>query len=289
MSDSDAVHCATLVREHDFARYASTLFVRPEKRRALLALYAFNLDIARIPDQVSQPLPGEIRLQWWTDLLEGLDHGGVEGHPVAAELLRAIRDDGMPTGPLLRLIEARKFDLYNDPMPTLVALETYLDDTVSTLFTTAACSLASNLGGASEHADHAARHAGIAQGIVRALARMPRERIAAAAVPAGRHFGATWRYRRAGFCGKTTPAIKIVCAQLLTEARTHRDAALALLADVPREARPAFLQLALLDYDLRSLGRADRDPFTVYEPASRLRVLWTLWRASKQRVYSTSF
>ena len=39
----------------------------------------------------SQPLPGEIRLQWWTDMLAGAGHGGVEGNPVAAELMLAIR------------------------------------------------------------------------------------------------------------------------------------------------------------------------------------------------------
>ena len=43
-------------------------------------------------EQVSQPLPGEIRLQWWTDMLAGAGHGGVEGNPVAAELLLAIRN-----------------------------------------------------------------------------------------------------------------------------------------------------------------------------------------------------
>ena len=61
------------------------------ERRALLALYAFNVEIVRVRDQVSQPLPGEIRLQWWSDMLAGQAHGGVEGNPVAAELLRAIR------------------------------------------------------------------------------------------------------------------------------------------------------------------------------------------------------
>ena len=45
----------------------------------------------RVREQVSQPLPGEIRLQWWTDMLAGTGHGGVEGNPVAAELLLAIR------------------------------------------------------------------------------------------------------------------------------------------------------------------------------------------------------
>ena len=86
-----AAFCADLVRSHDFERYASTLFVSADKRRALLALYAFNVEISRVREQVSQPLPGEIRLQWWTDMLAGSGHGGVEGNPVAAELLRAIR------------------------------------------------------------------------------------------------------------------------------------------------------------------------------------------------------
>src|SRR6185312_1066980 len=121
-----AAFCADLVRRHDFVRYASALFVPADKRRALLALYAFNVEISRIRDQVSQPLPGEVRMQWWTDVLEGTDHGGVEGNPVAAELLRAIHDFGLPTEPLLRLIDEHQFDLYNDPMPTLAALEGYV-------------------------------------------------------------------------------------------------------------------------------------------------------------------
>jgi len=79
-----AAFCADVVRGHDFVRYASTLFTPADQRRGLLALYAFNVEIGRIRDQVSQPLPGEIRLQWWTDMLAGQgrhqdqdqDHGG---------------------------------------------------------------------------------------------------------------------------------------------------------------------------------------------------------------------
>jgi phytoene synthase len=50
--------CAELVRSHDFPRYASTLFLPSVHRRPLLALYAFNVEISRVRDQVSQPLPG---------------------------------------------------------------------------------------------------------------------------------------------------------------------------------------------------------------------------------------
>jgi phytoene synthase len=95
--------CADLVRSQDFARYASTLFVPAAQRRALLAIYAFNAEITRVREQISQPLPGEIRMQWWTDMLAGAGNGGVEGNPVAAELLQAIRNFRLPVEPLSRL------------------------------------------------------------------------------------------------------------------------------------------------------------------------------------------
>ena len=62
-SKDAAGFCADLVRSHDFVRYASTLFVPADQRRALLALYAFNVEIARIRIHVSQALSGEMRLQ----------------------------------------------------------------------------------------------------------------------------------------------------------------------------------------------------------------------------------
>src|SRR6202789_3312778 len=128
MSSADASKeaagfCAELVRTHDFTRYASTLFMPAEQRRALIALYAFNVEISRVHEQVSQPLPGEMRLQWWTDMLAGTSHGGVEGNPVAAELTREIASGRLPVERLARLIEEHEFDLYNDPMPTMASLE----------------------------------------------------------------------------------------------------------------------------------------------------------------------
>ena len=104
-----AAFCADLARDHDFARYASTLFVPAAERRALLALYAFNVEIVRVRDQVTQPLPGEIRLQWWTDMLAGQVRGSAEGNPVAAELLIAIRNYNLPVEPLSRLVEEHQF------------------------------------------------------------------------------------------------------------------------------------------------------------------------------------
>ena len=55
-----------------------------------------KIEIARVREQISQPLAGEIRLQWWSDLLAGTAHGEVTANPVAAELLDAIERHALP-------------------------------------------------------------------------------------------------------------------------------------------------------------------------------------------------
>jgi phytoene synthase len=280
VSGDSAVFCADLVRRHDFARYASTLFVPPVQRRALLALYAFNAEISRVRDQVTQPLPGEIRLRWWSDMLAGQDHGGVEGNPVAAELLGAIRNFRLPAVLLSRLVDEHQFDLYNDPMPTMAALEGYLTDTYSALFTLAAQVAAPP----SEAVDHLARHAGLAQGMAQMIANLPRD--------ASRRqlFVPQQLLERHGtrmeqvFTGKQTPTLRAALAELIGEAQRHLATASSLLDDVPAEAKPIFLPLALVGRDLARLSRADTDPFAP-QSMSRLGTLWTLWRASRSKEF----
>lgn len=280
-ADKDAAaFCADLVRSHDFARYASTLFVPAEERRALLALHAFNVEISRVRDQVSQPLPGEIRMQWWTDLLAGAGHGGVEGNPVASELSAAIRAYGLPTEPMSRLIDEHQFDLYNDPMPTLAALEGYVHETASALFALAARILAPP----SAEIEHLARHAGFAEGFVHVIASLPRD-------AARRQLFLPLQFLQGQgigmeevFSGKQTSKLRAAIDQLLGEARAHLQTAEELLAQVPVGVRPAFLPLVLVRHDIARMSRADNDPFVI-QARSRLSTLWTLWRASRSRQF----
>jgi 15-cis-phytoene synthase len=280
-SKTSADFCADLVRAHDFARYASTLFMPAAQRRALLALYAFNVEISRVHEQVSQPLPGEIRLQWWTDMLAGTGHGGVEGNPVAAELLLAIRDRRLPVEPLSRLIEEHQFDLYNDPMPTMAALEGYLNGTASALF-----SLGARIAGSqSDEIEHLARHAGLAQGIAQVLAALPLDasrRQLFVPLPLLEDHGVDLEQV---FSGQQTPTLRPALDQLIGEAQAHLKTAFALLATAPPPVRPVFLPLALVDRNLTRMSRTDNDPF-VPRVTSRLRTLWTLWRASRSREFS---
>jgi 15-cis-phytoene synthase len=276
-----AAFCADLVRSHDFARYAATLFAPAAERRALLALYAFNVEIVRVRDQVSQPLPGEIRLQWWTDMLSGQVHGSAEGNPVAAELLRAIRDFDLPVEPLSLLADEHQFDLYNDPMPTMAALEGYLAATCSALFALAARIMASPL----DPAEHLARHAGLAQGIAQVIANLPRDAAHRQLFLPQQVLASHNCNMEDVFAGKETPNLRAVLDQLAGEAGQHLTTALSLLAEVPVSARPAFLPLSQVRVDLKRLSQPGRNPFTPQQ-SSRLRTLWTLWRASRSREFT---
>ncbi|MCP3408695.1 phytoene/squalene synthase family protein [Bradyrhizobium sp. CCGB01] len=273
--------CADLVRSHDFPRYAATLFAPAAERRALLALYAFNVEIVRVRDQVSQPLPGEIRFQWWTDLFSGLVHGSAEGNPVAAELLRAVRDFDLPVEPLSLLVDEHQFDLYNDPMPTLTALEGYLAATSSALLGLAAQVMAPP----SEAVEHLARHAGLAQGIVQVIANLPRDSAHRQLFLPQQLLASHGCQIEDVFAGKETPNLHAVLGQLVGEAERHLTTAMSLLAEVPTSARPAFLPLSQVRADLKRLSQPGRNPFAP-QPSSRLRTLWTLWRASRSREFT---
>jgi phytoene synthase len=278
-----AAFCADLVRAHDFERYAATLFVNADRRRALLAVYAFNVEISRVREQVSQPLPGEIRLQWWTDMLAGAGHGGVEGNPVAAELLLTIQTYGLPAERLSRLIDEHQFDLYNDPMPSTAALEAYVHDTSSALYALGA----RIMGRQSEASDHLARHAGFAQGMVRVIASLPidaaRRQLFAPLQLLESHGSGMEEV----FAGKETPRMRAALDQLIAEARGHLKTAFELLGSAPPEVRPLFLPLALVRRDLRRMSRADCDLFAP-QTRSRLRTLWTLWRASRTTLFRST-
>jgi 15-cis-phytoene synthase len=278
---ASADFCAGLVRAHDFARYASTLFVPAEQRRGLLAIYAFNVEISRVREQVSQPLPGEVRLQWWTDMLAGTGHGGIEGNPVAAELKLAMRKWRLPVERLSRLVDEHQFDLYNDPMPTVTGLEGYLAATCSVLFRLAAQIVVPP----SVEIEHLARHAGLAQGIVQVIANLPRDAAHRQLFLPQQLLESHGSGMEEVFAGRETPKLRAVLDQLAGEARQHLATAFSLLPEVPPAARRVFLPLALARRDLARLSRVDRNPFAA-EPISRLRTLWTLWRASRSREFT---
>src|ERR1700754_3498634 len=129
----DFDYCETLVGEADKDRFVATLLPAAPRRRALQALYALNVELARVRELAREPMPGEIRLQWWRDVLGGVGHGDVAANPVAAALREVVVRYRLPPKMLADLIDARGFDLYDDPMANLAELELYATRTSSAL------------------------------------------------------------------------------------------------------------------------------------------------------------
>lgn len=159
------------VRAGDRDRYIATLYAPQDKRPALFALYAFNVEIASVRDRIREPLPGEIRLQWWRDAIAGDEP---QGNPLAEALLAAIRRYQLPKRPFDDYLEARIFDLYDDPMPDRAALEGYCGETASALIQLAALVLDPQ---AAPGAADAAGHGGCAQAIAGLLRLLPLHRM----------------------------------------------------------------------------------------------------------------
>src|ERR1700753_2441141 len=98
---------AALVRRHDPDRFLTALFAPPERREALLTLYAFNHEIARAREVASQPLLALIRLQWWREVVEG----EAKPHEVATPLSEALAEGRLARADLLALIVARETEV----------------------------------------------------------------------------------------------------------------------------------------------------------------------------------
>jgi 15-cis-phytoene synthase len=161
--------CQELVAKADKDRYLSCLYAPAAKRPHLFALYAFNIEITRIRESVSEPQIGLVRQQWWLDTLDGIYAGATQDHPVAQALARVIEAANLPKQPLVNLIIARERDLYDDPFLSLNELEGYLGETSSALIQLACLILGSS-------APEAAGLAGVALGIAKMLpdTRLPK-------------------------------------------------------------------------------------------------------------------
>lgn len=247
---------AGLLRQTDRDRYLSTLILPEPVRRDMQALYAFNAEVAAVRDRVSEPGPGEIRLQWWVDALKGEGHGAVRNNPVAAALLDTIKRHNLPTVPLLRLLAARRFDLYDDPMPDMQTFEGYAGETVSVFFQFGAMMLA---GGPVEEGD-AAGHLGVAQALAGHLRAFGYNAARGRIMLPWALLAANGVTEKEVFSGTVSEGLMAAHGQLCELAEDHLAKAEAAIAALPRQLRSVFAPVSILRGDLDRLGKT-RDPF----------------------------
>ena len=263
------------VQAGDRDRYLADLFVPEAFRRHLFALHAFNGEIAKVRDVVSDAMLGEIRLQWWRDAIA---NGAVGGHPIATALNATIARFRLPKEAFGRMIDARLFDLYDDPMPSLNDLEGYAGDTASALIQLAAIVLAD---GQDPGTAGAAGHAGVAYAITGLMRALPvHSRRGQLFLPVAM-IATRGLDTRTLFAGKATPELKTLLADLRTIARQHLTEAEREIADLVPQVKAAFLPLAFVRPYLDRMDRDDYEPFAGVE-ISPWRRQWLLWRAARK-------
>ncbi len=165
MDQTNILQCREIARTRDRDRYLCALFAPADRRDALFALIAFNYEIARIRETVSEAMLGEIRLQWWRDSIEGFFQGTVRKHPVAELLAEVIGAYNLKAAPFLSMIDARAADLYDERPKDVAAVIRYCEATSGTL-----AAIAANIvNPAAADASHAAGTAFALAGLIRAL------------------------------------------------------------------------------------------------------------------------
>lgn len=279
MGEASFAHAAEALRQGDRDRYLATLVLTGPERDAVTALYAFNADIATIRERVSGPTPGEIRLQWWSDALAGDEHGAVRQNPLADALLDTMERYAIPAGTLLRLIAARRFDLYDDPMPDLETFEGYAGETVSTLYQLAAMVLHD---GQSIETGDAAGHLGVAHAMIGHLRAFGLVSSQGRIMLPWSVFAANGVGESEIFSGRDSEGVTEALGQFAEMAGEHLDKADMAIALLPARLRPAFASTALLRRQLALLHRKVGPFVPAPEEADWrkiLRLAWWNWRS----------
>ncbi len=267
---------ADTVRRLDRDRYRAALFAPRPQRDHLLSLFAFNVELARVREEVSEAMLGEIRLEWWREALERSQNGQVIGHPVADALALARRRCVLPGDLLADMIDARLSDLAATPMPDQSHLEDYLARTAGTVFQLAGYIL----GQRDARAAHLARHAGIAFGLAGIMRALPVHRASGLLMLPRAELSAMGVQTSDVRAGNVTEALKGELARLREVAEAHRAVAAKEFAALPPRVRPAFLPLALVRGQLRALAQPGRDPLRELPAPQPLSGFWRMWRAN---------
>jgi NADH dehydrogenase [ubiquinone] 1 alpha subcomplex assembly factor 6 len=250
---------AEIVRSHDHDRFQTAIFAPSAAREALFALYAFNYEIARVRESVREPMLGQIRLQWWRDVIDAAFTGATpRRHEVVEPLTAVIRERGLSRAYFERLIDCRERDLDSSPPASLAELEDYAEGSSAPLIQLAL----EILGAATSEAVTAATEIGIAYalaGLIRAMpvhARtgrlmMPDDVAAEAGLDPRDYAG-----------GRPTPALRRVVETIARAAQGHLAAARNLRSRLPKRALPALLPARIATTALKRLERAGFDPFS---------------------------
>lgn len=273
--------CHDQVSRLDHDRFVIAMAAPPATRQHLMALFAFNSEVAAISESVSETMLGQMRLQWWREQVDAASSGGPRPAGIAGDLHDTIRHADLSPELFYRFLAGRERDLEAGPPESLDCLVRYCEDTSATL-----TELALNVSGHQSRegaVSQVARHSGIAWALIglirsmpyhteRARCFMPRDMLAAA--------GIDWHDMN---IPKNRLAVPSLVAPLANVAAEHEVSARRLSRDIPADALAPLLVLPLIRHYVHILNKAG---FNVYDPRVQqkhsirktLHMMWASWR-----------
>ena len=247
-----------IVRRLDHDRLLTALLAPADQRARLIALYAFNAEIARVREMVSEPMLGQIRLQWWRETVESLAEGEARGHEAAQALLAAFGRDGIDTSGLIGMIDARERDLDDEPFETIGDLVGYCEATSSSLMAYAAQALSPEKAKA---ASQILKSAGIAFALTGLLRALPMH------ASQGRLYLPLDLLRKHDvdphqiFAGEMTEGLRASIHAVAGEADKFLTLSRSIRPGPARKILPALLPSSLSDLYLKKMTEPEFNPF----------------------------
>ncbi len=260
-----------IVKAHDRDRYVATLFAPEAKRDDLFTLYAFDAEVSRIRAVISDPLPGEIRLQWWREVINGERAGEARGNALAKEMCELVARHSLPQAAFDAYFDAKIFEFYNDAFPDIVSLEAWCGETSSTFLQMAALTLDKD---AANACADASGHGGVTLAIARIIERLAQTRARGQCFLPADLLAACGMDREAFVRGDDKTKMKMATNALCELGLSHFENYRAAAKRLAKTVRPAFLPVAnarlVLD---KALGASAQPAFSPIEVSALRKLL----------------
>ncbi|XP_050309139.1 NADH dehydrogenase (ubiquinone) complex I, assembly factor 6-like isoform X6 [Anthonomus grandis grandis] len=256
-------YCLELIRKYDYENFICTILLKSKSRSVAVAVRSFNVEVARVAEQVSQKDIGLMRLKFWEEVIEKCysnDIKQVPRHPVAVELFKAITHANITRRYLCNLVSARQDNISAfSKFKTLEDIEKYAEKSVSSSYYL----ILEGCGVKNINADHAASHLGKAQGIVQQLRCIPyAKKLNLITVPDEILFKNRLS-EDSLIKGKDLKKLSDCVYEIATIAHQHLQKSRSLMEKVPKEGRIALLPAQSVSMYLDRLQASD---YNVLDP-----------------------
>lgn len=289
MNESDLsgnFFCQDYVRRYDYDHYLCTMLAPLPVRRALMTIYAFNIELAMIRERVNEQMLGEIRFQWWRDQIEGIYQQDVRPEGVAGSLYDFIKSYAPSRSFFDSLIDSRSRDLSDDLFVDTDDFSTYCIETTVPLIRLSLLSFADQCSKNNNLDEDLIRHTAItwaATGLIRAIpVHMAQGRCMIPRSLLDRYETTPEQI----FTGQEKPALRNIVKDLVKVTEEHLEKARSQVLTADPALFPAFLPLVLARFYIGNIKKADFDPFhiRVVYPNRTIRILRLLYASWRKRI-----